>query len=405
MTNPNGRSFLSYRRSRLHEAESLISAQHDVGVPTWQDVHNLENAPLEDELERALRDANTANAVLWVTPEIGTSDVVRRIEVPLILERVRSRDGFFVKPVAAGGLDYGAAAALVAPTNILESLERWNMSHVDSDPLNDCDAAAIAESVLEHRLARVHAILAADEPVRLRLFTRTQPPFDASAALTIDWSHRFDGRISRADSWNTYCLPALRTVARCVRTIAPGREILAEGLASLPAAATLGVAFLAPGGLRAAWRQQLQGGGTAVWRIESPREASGFNAQIRGGSVSATDLAVLLSVNATVERSVAATPSLPAFRAIVDVKAEPGHPLTLTSGQAVDVAFLTIESMRRARHSHSATGRVHLFMAAPAGLSFMLGRLLNTFGEVQTYEHLADQGHYVASALLHPSSD
>ena len=117
--------------------------------------------------------------------------------------------------------------------------------------------------------------------------------------------------------------------------------------------------------------------------------------------MSGADLAVLLSVNATVERSVAATPSLPAFRAIVDVNAEPGLPPTLTSRQAVDVAFLTIESMRRARQSYSTTGRVHLFMAAPAGLAFS-GQLLNTFGEVETYEHLADRD-YVASALLRPS--
>jgi hypothetical protein len=403
MTNPNGRSFLSYRRSRLHEAELLISAQHDVGVPTWQDVCDLENAPLEDELVGALRDSNTANAVLWVTPEIGTSDVVRRVEVPLILERARRGDGYFVNPVAAGGLDYGAAAALVAPTDILESLERWNMSRVDSDPLNAHDAAAIAESVLAHRLARVHATLAPGEPVRLRLFTRAQPAFDAAAALTIDWSHHFDGRVCRDDNWRLHCLPALRTVAGCLRKNAPGREILADGLASLPAATALGVAFLAPGGVRAAWRQQLQGGGTAVWSIESPREASGFNAHIRGGSVGATDLAVLLSVNAAVEGSVATTPSLPAFRAVVDVRAETGHPVTLTSGQATDVAFLAIESMRSARQSHSATGRVHLFMAAPAGLAFMLGQLLNTFGEVQTYEHVAEQGHYAVSALLRPS--
>ena len=90
-------------------------------------------------------------------------------------------------------------------------------------------------------------------------------------------------------------------------------------------------------------------------------------------------------------------------RAVVDVKAQPGGALTLTGSQAVDVVLLTIESMRRARQSFSATGRVHLFMAAPAGLSFMLGQLLNTFGEVQTYEHLADRGHYVVSALLRPS--
>jgi hypothetical protein len=61
------------------------------------------------------------------------------------------------------------------------------------------------------------------------------------------------------------------------------------------------------------------------------------------------------------------------------------------------------ESMRQARQAYSATGRVHLFMAAPAGLSFMLGQLLNTFGEVQTYEYLAERGQYVPSALLRPS--
>ena len=403
MTNPNGRSFLSYRRSRLHEAELLISAQHDVGVPTWQDVCDLENAPLEDELVRVLRDSNTANAVLWVTPEIGTSDVVRRVEVPLILERARRGDDFFVKPVAAGGLNYSAAATLVAPSNLLESLDRWNMNRVGSDPLNAHDAAAIAESVLAYRLARAHATLAPGRPVRLRLFTRAQPAFDAAAALTIDWSHHFDGRICRDDNWRLHCLPALRTVTGCLRKNAPGREILAEGLASLPAATALGVAFLAPGGLKGAWLQQLQTGGTEVWSIESPRLASGFSAQIRSGNVSATDLAVLLSVNGAIERSVAATPSVPAFRAIVDVKAEPGHPRALTAGQAVDVVFLTMESMRRAQQAHSATGRVHLFMAAPAGLSFMLGQLLNTFGEIQTYEHLADRGHYLAAALLRPS--
>ena len=403
MTNPNGRSFLSYRRSRIHEAGLLISAQHNVGVPTWQDICDLENAPLEDELVRELRDSNTANAVLWITPEIGTSDIVHQVEVPLILERARRGDGFFVKPVAAGGLDYGAAAALVAPSNLLESFDRWNMDRVCSDPLNAHDAAAIAGSVLSHRLARVHATLAPDKPVRIRLFTRAQPAFDVAAALTIDWSHHFDGRICPDDHWRLHCLPALRTVADCIRKHAPGREILAEGLASLPAATALGVAFLAPGGLKSAWLQQLQTGGTEVWSLESPRVASGLSAQIRSGNVSATDLAVLLSVNAAVERSVAATPSIPAFRAIVDIKAESGHPRALTGGQAVDVVFLTMESMRRAQKVHSATGRVHLFIAAPAGLSFMLGQLLNTFGEIQTYEHLADRGHYLAAGLLRPS--
>jgi hypothetical protein len=43
MTNPCGRSFLSYRRSQHAAAKLLIEAQHDLGIPTWQDVRDLEN--------------------------------------------------------------------------------------------------------------------------------------------------------------------------------------------------------------------------------------------------------------------------------------------------------------------------------------------------------------------------
>ena len=44
-TETTGRSFLSYRRKRRHEAELLITTQHDHGIPTWQDIRNLDEAP------------------------------------------------------------------------------------------------------------------------------------------------------------------------------------------------------------------------------------------------------------------------------------------------------------------------------------------------------------------------
>ena len=34
-------------------------------------------------------------------------------------------------------------------------------------------------------------------------------------------------------------------------------------------------------------------------------------------------------------------------------------------------------------------GSAHLFIAAPAGFAFLLGRQLNTFGKVYCYEHEA----------------
>src|SRR5882672_8388139 len=98
MTDPTGRSFLSYRRMRRHEAELLIAAQHDYGIPTWQDIRNLDETPTEAALRNVLLDPTTANAVLWITPEVADSPVIRTVEAPLILQRAQAGDDFFLIP-------------------------------------------------------------------------------------------------------------------------------------------------------------------------------------------------------------------------------------------------------------------------------------------------------------------
>ena len=35
-------------------------------------------------------------------------------------------------------------------------------------------------------------------------------------------------------------------------------------------------------------------------------------------------------------------------------------------------------------------GSIHLFIAGPAGLAFLIGQQLNTFGTITVYEHVAD---------------
>ena len=46
------------------------------------------------------------------------------------------------------------------------------------------------------------------------------------------------------------------------------------------------------------------------------------------------------------------------------------------------------------------------FLSVPAGLAVMIGQMLNTFGPVQTYEHLSTDavGVYEPAALLEPSA-
>jgi hypothetical protein len=81
-----------------------------------------------------------------------------------------------------------------------------------------------------------------------------------------------------------------------------------------------------------------------------------------------------------------------------------GGRTNLTGGQALDVAHLTIDALRRARAQYQCRGAVHLFMAVPFGLAFMIGQLLNTLGAVHTYEHMPGRPiPYALAAVLSPS--
>jgi hypothetical protein len=92
MTHPTGRSFLSYRRTRLDEARLLIEAQHDIGIPTWQDLSDLAEGHTDVLLREALAVDTTANAVYWLPPDVEESDVITRTELPSILKRIDRND-------------------------------------------------------------------------------------------------------------------------------------------------------------------------------------------------------------------------------------------------------------------------------------------------------------------------
>ena len=55
------------------------------------------------------------------------------------------------------------------------------------------------------------------------------------------------------------------------------------------------------------------------------------------------------------------------------------------------------------RREYGNIGTVHLFMAAPAGLAMLIGQLLNTFGAVQTYEHVTVDGSGVQTRRASPA--
>lgn len=409
MTDPTGRSFLSYRRTRLHEARLLIEAQHDVGIPTWQDLSDLGEGHTDAVLRDALADDSIASAVCWLTPDVENSDIIARTELPCILKRVEQNDGFFMLPVAAGGLDYPDVARVAGTYSGTHDLSQWNVHKVASDPITTIDAASLARQVLKHRLKAISKRLAPGEPLRLVLNTRKKPAFEPGVALSLDWTHRFDGRMANPrEAWTEYLVPALETVAQSCEQHAAGRPIIAEGLCALPAAVALGSAFLAPRRMSLAWRQNSPKRSPDIWSLNREIEASGFTAEIRNGTVSANDVALLVSVASNVEPAFAASrPQLPAFRGMAVVTRPGNYPHDIdTPGKAAHIVQVIAEALRQTRDSLQPRGAVHLFLAVPAGLAMMIGQTLNTFGVIQTYEHIGTDatGVYEPAARLSPSA-
>jgi hypothetical protein len=409
MTDPTGRSFLSYRRTRLNEALLLIEAQHDVGIPTWQDLSDLNEGHTDELLRQALTADTTANAVCWLTPDIAASGVITRTELPAILKRIDQNDRFFMVPVAAGGLGYQDVTRVVGSYLGLHDLGQWNIRKVTSDPISAHDAADVARQVLKRRVQEISKHLAGGEPLRLVLNTRKKPAFEPGVALSLDWTHRFDGRLANPpEAWKEHLLPALETVVQNCEQQASGRRIIAEGLCVLPAAVALGSAFLATRRLSLAWRQVSPRRAPEIWSLDEQVESSGFTAHVRSGDVSADDLALLVSVASNVEPAFAASRArLPAFRGMLVVTRPGSYPHDIeTPGKAVDIVRVIAEGLREARDTLQPRGTVHLFLAVPAGLAVMIGQTLNTFGPIQTYEHVGIDavGVYQPAALLAPSA-
>lgn len=407
MTNPKGRSFLSYRRTRSHEARIAIEAQHDVGIPTWQDLTDLGEGHTETQILEAIADPETANAVCWLTPDLADSKFITRSELPAILKRSQREDGFFVVPVAAGGLAHKDIQAVTGPYLGITDVGQWNVSSVASDPVSCEHAAALARRILKNRVTAISRTLPKGEPLRMVLNTRQKdPPFDPEVALALDWSHRFAGHVvSSPDAWSTHLVPALETVAQACEQHAAGRQIIASGKCALPAAIALGHTFMSTRGISLAWEQQSQVRAPQTWSLRAPRTESGFSATVISADPNEEELALLVSVNSDVQPALGASRSkLQGFRGFVHVTKQGGYPHDIeTPGQAVDIVDKIGCALREARVLWPR-GKLHLFLAVPAGLAVLIGQTLNSFGPVQTYEHLQVDpiGIYQPAALLIP---
>lgn len=411
MTDPRGVSFVSYRRTRSHEIETLVAAHHDHGIPTWRDTDDLRNEATEPELKRVLEDPRTANAILWVTPDVPDSAVIGKIEVPGIHRRHEVGDEFFVVPVAAAGLDYAEAESISSEHLGLVDFRGWNFEKTGPDPISHEQAAELVSLVLDRRLEAVGRLLNSSDDFRLGMFTRERPPAGAGLHLALDWKPRFNGRCAPATNWDRFLLPALRAVAEAIPRLHVGRRVIAGGQACLPAIVALGAAFLEPRRVHLVWEQHMrESGEVQEWSLREAAEDSEIEVRVVPRDTNAEDIAVCISFRHSVHHAVKRgqeAGEIPRFRAIVDATAPTdGDGILESPGKARDAVTKIVSAIHAARREYPDPGKLHLFMDAPAGFAMMLGQRLNGVGLVQTYEHeqVDAVGEYVRAALLRPGS-
>lgn len=405
-TNPLGVCFVSYRRVRLPEVTALVQAMHEVGVPTWQDLTDLDEQLLEKTLRAVLADPNTASGVLWVTPEVAGSRIITDLEVPGLTDRAADDPVFNLVPVAAGGLNYDEAAAVARSATSLVDLNAWNIRKVAGDPATADDVAGVAHRVMKRRVGTIHNHLPVEAPFVIDVYTRNPTTRHPDAALTIDFTHLFEGRIAKTGTWDTVTT-ALRTVMAQVARGAPGRPVHLRGQVGLPTAVALGTVAAAPSGTDVSWVQRTPSRDDSLYSLSTASSPSAFAVTLTDRTVSAADLAVLVSVSENVVPAFQATSALGPFRGVVTATAPGEYPHMFESpGQAVDLAQEIVRRIRMARTRYGAVGDVHLFIAGPAGLAFLIGQLLNTLGVVTTYEHVSGTGTgtYQPAIALQPST-
>jgi hypothetical protein len=413
VTNPSGVCFISYSRKRSSEVAAIVSCLHEHGVPTWRDITDLGSTQTETEISETLNSPETASAILFVTPEIAESNYVRSIEAPMVFQRARSNDGFSLMVIAAGGLKYEDVGQTLGPGTGPVDPSTWNILRCPHDPITDNDTRAIAERALDQRLKALGRQTAPDDPpLTIQVTTRGPAERCKDNELVVDFSHRFSERLASDAAWNEHILPGLRSIKTALRKHNGGRKIQCSGKLCLPAAVALGIELMPQSGIESAWLQEQGTFGLKPeeWNLQAtvPNDGSGLGSAKYPSEVGSNEVALLVAVppydikRVTDDVRAAFGNRIP-FRGIVQVYREGEGPIT--AGQAVQIARRAVYECKAATSSWNVRGTVHLFLAVPAGLAFMIGQLCNAMGELQTYEYLA--GHpqpYVKAAKLKPSN-
>ena len=428
MTNPQGKMFISYKHSQQPLAEGLELALREHGVPVWRDVHEIGPDPLEKQIREDLADPNLAGGIAVVSEDVTESPIILEVELPALRERCNDED-FFVVVALCPGLGHTEAKTILAQADSFRDFSHWFMESIEvesdgEEPTSILDHVVdavtsvvpgtqrtnnqspafdqVVTAVLERRLQRVESDLSDDQPIDCTLDTYPHPSYEPQFALNIDWSPHFNGTIPEQSIWNNRLLPSLRQSVDYLQDRAPGRELRFRGRAHLPAAFSLGHCLQESRGIAAAWLQGQQSDFTP-WRIDMSHEESGLQCDFEPLDTTASHLAVMVSIVDDVRPEVGRVKlELPPLNGMVEFRLEQSGEKRLDAPKSSHIAHVFEEQLRDVLNRVSKTSMIHLFMATPVGLAFLLGQKTNTLPPIQTYcLGTTDSGRaYEPAALL-----
>ncbi|MGF1643896.1 MAG: SAVED domain-containing protein [Thiotrichales bacterium] len=342
-----------------------------------------------DEIRSQLQNDETSSAVLWLTSEVRNSATIRNDEIPLALQRGMQNDGFFVVPVAAGGVGYGDVNDVVGPASAHYNLGVWNMLRTQGTDATAEDIRAVANRVLEGRLKRLHATLDRGVPLRVGVFFANVP--DASGYhLLMEWTHvtRPDKSLLESDIILRW-LPALLDLRDAIARHASGRAVEFTGQIPIPCATLLGSAFSETSGIEVRWLPPQNPG--QFWSIRESREPTGFIVKEGPATSEGDALAILVSFRSDAIADYTASLNSLGVRFRKSYLVLPPQDSKVfmfkVPGQASDLAWQISELITNARAEFAGVRSVHLFMALPVGIALLIGQLLNRLGAVQLYNH------------------
>ena len=378
--------FISYRHSDgLSLATKTAWALRAAGVPVWHDQTDLPPGDTERRLAEAIG-SGLSGAVLLVTPEIEKSIVIRKTELPQLLEL--ANDAAFTFAVLSaiksrtGELDYGAPDRLLGqPAGTLKGF--------DQQPADQPrERAAAARAQCRRRMQAIRSdVEAKGNVIAVDMQTRI-PPFatrlDADLVLRLRPPVDGDRRPNRhgLDDLSLFLgdLPYLLALAGA-------EHARIHGGAHLSVAYALGAAL--PTTL--VGRVEVVDTGGAIWALTGQAPAGDESSRLLSvepvSAMSASTGAILVYLDLLPTPSDSALDDLVSDQTDTFVAAVHVRPARNGNLRSEEAASLVGEASQviRALAGQYKTRDVHLLLRCPWTVALLLGRTLNTL-RVQLYE-------------------